>query len=211
MTISITGVRSELGGLLARQRAVRKAESAHINVAGQQANSLLHDGHAWNGFAGKALAGTRRALHSAQLEGVPMRVHARFAFVHAVEGGVSLEEPLRSAVDAILECEALALSGAVPACVVRLGYLYGPQSADLRAYRTAFGLGRPYWSGSPKALQYHLHQFDAVRALLAAARPRNAGKILYATDGRAVSFTQLMDAFAHRVGRRTPLHLPLLS
>ena len=118
---------------------------------------------------------------------------------------------MRSLVDAILECEALALSGPVPACVVRLGYLYGPESADLRAYRTAFRLGRPYWSGPRKALQYHLHQFDAVAALLAAARPRNVGRILYATDGRAVSFTQMMDAFAHRVGRRNPLHLPLYS
>ncbi len=48
-------------------------------------------------------------------------------------------------------------------------------------------------------------------ALLAAARPRNAGKILYATDAHAVSFRRLMDAFAHRVGRQTPLHLPLFS
>ena len=77
----------------------------------------------------------------------PMLVHASFAFVHAVERGARIDEPLRSCVDAILECEALALSGPVPACVVRLGYLYGPTSADLLAYRTAFHLGRPYWSG----------------------------------------------------------------
>ena len=112
---------------------------------------------------------------------------------------------------AILECEALVLSGPIPACVVRVGYLYGPESADLRAYRTAFRLGRPYWSGTAKALQYHLHQFDAAAALIAAARPRNVGSIFYATDGRATSFMQLMDAFAHRVGRRTPLHPPLFS
>jgi nucleoside-diphosphate-sugar epimerase len=140
-----------------------------------------------------------------------MLVHASFAFVHAVERGARLKEPLRAAVEAILECEALALAGPVPACVVRLGYLYGPESGDLRAYCTAFGLGRPYWSGPPEARQYHLHQFDGASALLAAARPRNAGKIHYATDGRAVSFMRVMDAFAHRVGRRSPLHLPLFS
>ncbi len=183
----------------------------HIDVAGQQANTLLHDGHAWKDFARTALAGTRRAMRSARTSGASMLVHASFAFVHAVERGASVKEPLRSAVDAILECEALALSGPVPACVVRLGYLYGPKSRDLRAYRTAFRLGRPYWSGPPDAPQYHLHQFDAASALLAAARTRNAGKILYATDGRAVSFTHFMDAFAHRVGRPRPLHLPLLS
>jgi nucleoside-diphosphate-sugar epimerase len=208
--ISITGTRSEFGGVVAR-RAARATERLHVNVAGQQANSLLHDGHAWKDFTRTALAGTRRAIRSARPGGAPMLVHASFAFVDAVERGTRLNEPLRSAVDAILQCEALVLSGPAPACVVRLGYLYGPESDDLHAYRTAFRLGRPYWSGPRKALQYHLHQFDAAAALLAAGRPRNAGRILYATDGHAASFMQFMDGFAHRVGRRTPLHLPQCS
>jgi nucleoside-diphosphate-sugar epimerase len=211
MKVSFTGASSELGRIVARTRAPDRAGNFHVNVAGQQANTLLHDGHAWEGFSRIALAGTRRALRSAQAGGARLLVHASFAFVHAVERGAVLKEPLRSAVEAILECEARVLSGPLAACVVRLGYLYGPRSADLRAYRTAFRLGRPYWSGPPGALQYHVHQFDAAAALLAAARPGNAGRILYATDGHPVSFTTLMDAFAHRVGRRTPLHLPWLS
>ena len=211
MNVPLTGARSELGSILAPRFAASATEHIHINVAGQQANSLLHDGHAWNHFARTALAGTRRAIRSARADDASMFVHASFAFVHAVERGAILTDPLSSAVDAILECEALALSGPVPACVVRLGYLYGPESADLRAYRTAFHLGRPYWSGPRKARQYHLHQFDAASALLAAARPQNARKIFYAIDGNPISFMQLMDAFAHRVGRRTPLHLPSCS
>jgi len=209
MNVSVTGARSELGGLLAR--ATGAGTTMHVNVAGQQANSLLHDGHAWKDFARTALAGTRRAIRAAREEGAPLLVHASFAFVHAVEQGEHVEEPLRSLVGAIRECEALALSGQVPACVVRLGYLYGPQSADLRAYRAAFRLGRPYWSGPRRTPQYHLHQLDAAAALLAAAKPRNAGRVLYATDGLAIPFMKLMDAFAHRVGRKTPLHLPSFS
>jgi nucleoside-diphosphate-sugar epimerase len=211
MNVPLTGARSELGSILAPRLAASKLVNIHINVAGQQANSLLHDGHAWKGFARTALAGTRRALRAARADGAAIFVHASFAFVRAVERGAALADPLRSAVAAILECEALALSGPVPGCVVRLGYLYGPESGDLRAYRTAFRLGRPYWSGPRKARQYHLHQFDAAAALLAAARPSNAAKMLYATDGHAISFMQLMDAFAHRVGRRSPLHLPSYS
>ena len=211
MNVTITGSRTELGAILARQRAPSATGNIHINVAGQQANSLLHDGHAWEDFARIALAGTRRAIRSARTDGASMLVHASFAFVHAVERGAHLAEPLRSSVDVILECEERILSSPVPVCVVRLGYLYGPESADLRAYRNAFALGRPYWSGPRRALQYHVHQFDAASALLAAAHVRNAGKILYATDGHAVSFMQLMDAFAHRVGRRTPLNLPQFS
>jgi nucleoside-diphosphate-sugar epimerase len=207
MNVSITGARSELGGVLTR-RAAKASGRLHINLALQQANSLLHDGQAWKDFARTALTGTRRAVRSAGPRGAPMLVHASFAFVHAVERGAELAEPLRSAVEVILECEALVLAAPAPACVVRLGYLYGPQSGDLRAYRKAFRLGRPYWSGPRNALQYHLHQQDAASALLAAGRSGNAGRIFHATDDHPASFMQMMDGFAHRVGRRTPLHLP---
>ena len=95
--------------------------------------------------------------------------------------------------------------------MVRLGYLYGPASGDLRAYRKAFRLGRPCWAGPGEALQYHLHQYDAVSALLAAAKRRNAGKILYATDGKPVPFMQFMDDFARRIGNRFPLHVPRIA
>ena len=208
VTISITGLRSELGRVVATQAVPDAAAGVHINLSGQQANTLLHDGQAWKDFAGLALAGTQRAMQAARAAGAPMLVHASFAFVQAIEQGARLSKPLRQAVDAILECEAKVLSGPLPACVVRLGYLYGPASADLLAYRSAFRLGRPYWSGTAKALQYHLHQCDAAAALLGAAEPQNVGKVLYATDGTAVSLRQLMDAFAHRVGRPSPLHLP---
>jgi hypothetical protein len=196
----VTGARCELGRLLARRTV---PHGVHINVAGQAANTLLHDGHAWRGFARAALAGVRRA----QRAEAGLLVHASFAFVL----GRPHADPLRSIVETILECERLALAGPVPGCVVRLGYVYGPASADLRAYRKAFRLGRPYWAGARGARQYHLHQEDAVAALLAAAQPRNAGKSFYATDGHPVPFMQLMDDFARRIGRRHPLHVPRLA
>ena len=200
MSLSITAARSELGRLLSRQRVQGKV---HINIAGQQANTLLHDGHAWEGFERIARAGVRRALRA----DARMLVHASCAFVL----GEPKQEPLRSIAATILECERLVLSGPVPACVVRLGYLYGPESRDLRAYAKAFRLGRPYWAGPRTALQYHLHQHDAVSALRAAANPRNAGKILYATDGTPASFMQFMDDFARRSGTRFPLHVPRIA
>lgn len=193
----ITGARSELGRLLSPRRA---GGNVHFSLAGQHANTLLHDGHAWKGFARTALAGARRAMRA----DADMLVHASFAFVL----GRPQEDPLRSIAETILECENLVLSGPLPACVVRLGYLYGPDSRDLRAYRKAFRLCRPYWAGPRKALQYHLHHLDAVSALLAAAKARNAGKILYATGGEPVSFMQFMDDFARRIGKRFPLHVP---
>ena len=197
MSVSITGRRSELGGLLAPHKATGRV---HFNVAGQQANTLLHDGHAWKEFARTARAATRRAMRT----DASLLVHASFAFVL----GSPREDPLRSLAETILECENLILKGPVAACVVRLGYLYGPQSQDLRAYRTAFRRGRPYWAGPRRTGQFHLHHDDAVSALLAAAKPQNAGRTLYAVGGPPIPFMQFMDDFARRLGTRFPLHVP---
>lgn len=202
----LTGARTELGSLLAA-RAGARTRRVHFNLAGQQANTLLHDGHAWEGFHALAPAGARRAVRAAAAGGATLLVHAGFAMVRAQPP----RDPLRSLALAALECEAIVLSGPVPACVVRLGYLYGPASRDLRAYRDAFRLGRPYWSGPRDSRQDHLHQQDAVAALLAAAKPRNARRILYATDGHPLAYLQFMDHFARLCGRRHPLHAPLLA
>jgi len=200
MTLTVTGARSELGRLLMQQRVRARV---HVNVAGQQANTLLHDGHAWKDFERVALAGVRRAARA----DAKMLVHASFAFVV----GDPPRDPLRSLAQVILDCERMALSASVPACVVRLGYLYGATSRDLRAYRTAFRLGRPYWAGSRTALQFHLYETDAVAALIAAGQRRNAGKTFHATDGHPLTFMQFMDDFALKLGRRRPLHVPRIA
>ena len=191
MTMTITNARSELGRVLARQ-VDRRQMAAHFNLAGQCANTLLHDGHRWKDFSRQMLVSTRRAMRTAVAADAPLLVHASFAFVHAVQQGAKLSEPLQSCAHAILEAEALVLDGPLPACVLRLGYLYGPESADLLAYRVAFALGRPYWSGEAKATQHHLHLWDAASALMTAAQPKNAGKTLYATDGHPLAFEPFM-------------------
>src|SRR5215467_8918180 len=98
MTLTVTGARSELGALLSR---CKSRANVHINVAGQQANTLLHDGHAWKDFQRVALAGARRAARA----DATMLVHASFAFV-VVEPP---RDPLRSIALTIRECESIAL------------------------------------------------------------------------------------------------------
>jgi nucleoside-diphosphate-sugar epimerase len=200
MPLTITGAQSELGRLLSPHKTRAKV---HINLAGQQANTLLHDGHAWKDFARSARAGLQRAMRT----DAGLLVHASCAFVLADPA----RDPLHSLAQTIVELEQQVLSGPVPAVVVRLGYLYGPTSRDLLAYRKAFGLGRPYWAGKRRAGQYHLHHDDAVSVLLAAAKKKYAGQTFYATGGTALPFMTFMDHFARGVGRRVPLHIPLIA
>jgi hypothetical protein len=73
MKLSITGARSELGRVLARMPARGPHASVHVNVSGQQANTLLHDGHAWKDFARTMPGTTRRALRDTCPQVVPAR------------------------------------------------------------------------------------------------------------------------------------------
>lgn len=201
MTTSITGRQSELGRVLARQ--AEAPAGVHFNLSGQQANTLLHDGHAWKDFARKTRAGTLRAMRSE----AGLLVHASMAFMCAEPA----KDPLRAMAQVVQECEQMVLSGPTPAVVVRLGYLYGPTSQDLRGYRKAFKLGRPYWAGPRGAGQFHLHHDDAIQALLKAAQAKHAGKTLYATSAAAVPFMHFMDHFARGLGTRFPLHVPRIT
>lgn len=133
MNLSITGARLELGRVLTQQSAGRRGGHVHVNLSGQQANTLLHDGQAWKDFSRAALGATRRAIRAARAADATFLVHTSFAFVDAVERGAKVDEPLRP------------------------------------------------------------------------------GKTCYSTDGHATAFEEFMDAFAHRIGRPNPMHLPLLS
>src|SRR5581483_7640725 len=138
-----------------------------VNLALQAANTLLHDGHAWKRLdPDEILASTRRAVEDRQS---PFLVHASCAFLGAVEEGGRPGRRLKPIVDSLRQAEAMVLESGRPACVVRLGYHYGPRSRDLRLYRRAFRLGRPYLAGPARRLQPVIHQADAARALRLAA------------------------------------------
>jgi len=195
---------------LAGRRSTPVSAEVVINVALQPPNSLLHDGHRWSRYTpSRMIALTRDAIRATPRRG--LLVHASYAVAGATEAGIDAGDRLQPIIDAALEAEDIVLRASVPACVVRLGYLYGPDSRDLRAYRRAFLIGRPYWAGPSRVKQHFLHTADAARALLSAARPGNEGRMLYATDDQPASFASFMDLFAHLVGNPLPLHLPALS
>jgi len=193
--------------LIERGRSTRSGPRVLINVALQPPNTLLHDGHRWKRYQPRRLlAETRAALRAAG--GADFVVHASYLFLGAPQSDSVLGPPLRVVADAACEAEDMMLRGRVPSCVVRLGYHYGPESRDLRLYRRAFHLGRPYWAGPPSVLQRHLHTDDAAAALLAAARQRPSGRTLTAADDMPVSFATFMDHFARLAGNPLPLHIP---
>ena len=150
MRVLVTAPRSELGRVVARARGSDEGRGAPVvvNLALQGPNTLLHDGHAWWRDPGvHILTSTRRVLAAAQRNKAAFLVHASYAFLQGAEGGSKVGDRMRPIVDGAREAEQMVLDSGTPSCVVRLGYLYGPEWHDLRAYRRAFRLGRPYWAG----------------------------------------------------------------
>jgi hypothetical protein len=216
--VRLTAPRSELGRVVARhlahtaRPAARPAATVLVNLAAQAPNTLLHDGHAWQRLTPRQLvAQTRRMLADPVSRDADYIVHASYAFLDAVDDGAVVGDRLRPIVAAAREAEAMVLDSGRRACVVRLGYLYGPELRDLRAYRIAFRIGRPYWAGPSTTLQHHLHTADAARALLLVARRRSLSGVVSATDDHPATFGTFMDHFARLIGNPLPLHLPALT
>lgn len=215
MELVITAPRSELAAAIESRRQVsppRGRGRVLIDIASQSPNSLLHDGHAWKRHRPQRIvAAARAALREAEEQRCGFLVHASWAFLHAVEEGPQPGSHLVEVAAAAHEAEEIILESGRPACVVRLGYLYGPESRMLRAYRRAFRVARPYWAGPSGARHHHIHTADAADALLLAAETRPAGDAVYATDGNPLPFATLMDHFARLCGNPLPLHIPRIA
>ncbi|MHB8510374.1 MAG: NAD-dependent epimerase/dehydratase family protein [Candidatus Dormibacteria bacterium] len=180
-----------------------------LNLGLQAPNTLLHDGHAFKDFPRRAADQARAVVEQARKRKAAFIVHASFGgLLRAADHERRLRSPLLEVVDAAVRAEEIVLECGIPAAVVRLGYLYGPQMRDLLSYRAAFRLRRPYWAGPRGNLQHHLHIEDAATALIAVARAMPAEKTLYAVDEHPASFADFMDGFARLVGRGHPMHIP---
>jgi nucleoside-diphosphate-sugar epimerase len=214
MPIIVTAPKSELGRVVTHSLPDEQPgdDTILLNLTLQTPNTLLHDGHAWKRYrASQILARTKEVLAAPEHAKADFIVHASYAFIRAADQGAKVGDKLQPIVEAARAAEDLVLSGARPACVVRLGYLYGPESRNLKAYRTAFRLGRPYWAGPRKKLQHFLRTADAARALLQAARRRPTDRVVYAADQRPASFAAFMDRFARLIGNPLPLHIPAIG
>ena len=210
----MTAPNSEIGRAVARvlrtsdARVPTGGPYVLLNLSLQPPNNLLHDGHRWARYSpGRMLKDTELAL---KRKGPDLVVHASYAFLAAIEAGAVPGDRLAPLSEAAAQAERIVLASDRPACVLRLGYLYGPGFDDLKAYRLAFRLARPYWAGPARNLQVHLHADDAATALLQAAQEPPAD-IAYAGDERPASFRAFMDHFARLVGNPLPQHLPRIS
>jgi len=184
-----------------------------LNLIPQRANTLLHDGHKWRNFA-EPLHVTSTALVGAAAQGAaPRVVTASYTFLYGNTQSATEEAPLVAPAGdpvfvAAIEAEQALFTGIPSASVARLGYLYGPQSNDLRLYEKAFARRRPYFAGLPSHRADWLHFSDAAAALVRLTEQAPQARNYNIVADVPSSFADFMDHFAHLLGVRHPLHIP---
>lgn len=185
-----------------------------VNLTPQKANTLLSDGQDWKGFD-KTLSATTGALLAAVKDtNIKLLIHTSYTFLYGNTRDATESTPLSIPGDDPIFKMAIATenhvtNSQIPACVLRLGYLYGPQSEDLKLYIKSFKLGRPYFAGPDSNLGNWLHFEDAASALVQVAQQQPKGAIFNVVDGVPVSFADFIDRFAFTLGRKRPGHIPM--
>jgi nucleoside-diphosphate-sugar epimerase len=183
--------------------AAAKAEVV-INLAPQAANHLPHVRAQWDE---RLLAeGTQALLEAAAAAGVQYLIHTSYAFVGTPDGD-AIQALMRAAVTA----ERRVLASALATCVLRFGFLYGAESAELVGVRDALRIGRPITPGVTTALVAWTTIADAVRAIQLAVEKRPARITLNVVDDTPATTAEFMRYFAESQGYGVPGRLPLIS
>lgn len=187
-----------------------------LNLTPQIANTLLHDGHNWQGYD-KNLPLTTTALIKALADvEVKLLIHASYAFLYGnatdATEDTALNAPSEDPIfQAAIEVETQIINSDLPCCILRMGFLYGPQSQDLQKYETSFKLHRPYYAGPEDNLANFLHYEDAARALVLVAEWQPVGEIFNVVDGTPIAFANFIDTYAMKLGYSKPGHIPLFT
>lgn len=187
-----------------------------LNLTPQIANTLLHDGHNWKGYD-ETLPNTTTALLKA-LENIEIKllVHPSYAFLY---GNVkdATEDTALNAPDndpifrSAIKVEEQITKSNLPYCLLRMGFLYGPQSEDLKKYETSFKLKRPYYAGPEDNLANFLHYEDAAKALVLVVEQQPVGETFNVVDGTPTPFANFIDTYAMKLGYSKPAHIPLFT
>lgn len=148
-------------------------------------------------------AHTRTIVEAAAGAGIEFLVHTSYAFLDGHVHGEDADdvlEPVSDVLAAARSAESIVLTGSVPACVLRLGYLYGAGMDGLAKLTTALKGAGTVPAGEAHARSAWLHQSDAARALALAIEQRPAGQTLTVSDGQPASPADFITYFAGAQG-----------
>lgn len=164
--------------------------------------------------ADELIARAKATVQAAKDGGAKFIVATSYAFVYGAAAGHEVTEDSRPETSghpllkAIVKAEKAVLNGGVPACVLRLGYLYGPHMAQLKDISSAMRQGRPIATG--EGVVNYVYVDDAAEAVRRACEAQPTGELFNVTDGHPMTSAEFLDVFAQETGMQTPSRLPKL-
>lgn len=195
---------SELASILKNAKA-----DVLVDLGRQDLNQTVGSA-AWD--TEEIVARAQATVTAAREAGVKFIVYTSYAFVYGDTHGHEVDETAKPHTNghpllkAIVKAEKLVLNSGIPACVLRLGYLYGPHMTQLQDVTTTLRRGRPVPMGD--GLANYVYAADAAEAIRRAAEAQPAGEIFNITDGHPVSSAQFYSAFAESMGISAPSKFP---
>lgn len=171
-----------------------------LNLAPQLPNHVPQLAARWD----ERLAEATTALMEASAQaGVEFVVHTSYAFADA-----RAQDAANPILRAARAAERVVLEGSVPACVLRLGFLYGAESDEFMALRDTLRLGRPLMIGPADTHANWVYISDAARAVILASEQRPAGALLNIVDDQPASPAAFLRYFTDNIGFSLPPALP---
>jgi nucleoside-diphosphate-sugar epimerase len=138
-------------------------------------------------------------------------IHTSFAYLYGDMKGKTVDEtaPLTHIDHPLLlagrRAEKIAHDSSVPACILRAGYLYGPESKSLSALSTALTIGRPSIPvGKGENFANWIHVEDLASALVLAAEQHPADETFNIADDAPVTPGEFLAGFATALGLPPP-------
>ncbi len=171
-----------------------------INAAPQTANHLPQLPAAWD--VQLVNQGAAALVEAAQGTDVKFIIHTSYAFA-----GES-SEPLAAFLSAVKAGEQAILHGSIPACVLRLGFIYGAQSPELTSVYDLLMAARPLDVGNAHSHACWIAAADAASAIAAVVTVRPAGAVLNIVDDQAASPAAFLTYFAQSQGLSVPRPAP---
>lgn len=155
--------------------------------------------------------GTRNLLEAARKVDARLYLQESIAWLARPQDGAAFDERSPPQPDGItasaLDAERIAADSGVPAMTLRLGWLYGADTAHARQFVDLLRRRRLPVIGDGSAPLSFLHVEDAGRAFLAAAKRPKPG-LWHVVDARPTPVGEFFDRFAQVGGAPRPMRVP---
>lgn len=183
--------------------------SAVVNTAPQVMNSLPPYKPDWDYNQRLLTEGVSALVSAAAQANVKYIVHTSFTFLYGDKHSEWVDEQASlDTSDALFRAAAGAekavLAAETPACVLRAGYIYGPDSSVILALRDGLHGSGSLPLGDDHLIANWVHAADLAAAVGLALEKQPDGAVFNITDGHPVSPGEFADYFAEQYGVRKP-------